>query len=508
MKMANFLLGADFGTSGVKALLLNAETGEKIGSKVYEYPTIHQEPLWAEQIPQEYWNSFCKACKELIALSGIRADEIKAIGLSSQGHGLIAIDEAGSDLGNNMIWMDSRAEEQCAYIRDNFGNLITDINFNPIKVLFAIPEILWEQQHRPEKYRKTVKYLGVSSYINYLLTGVFSVNPSEGSQNYCFDTKRHCWNSEIAEKLKIPLDMFSNIYECHQFIGAITEEAARATGLHPGTKVIGGGHDTTSAAFATGVVEPGQAFYSMGTGGNLGVITRQPVYHEAMTVQCYVIPDMWILDAVMNSTGQSMKWFSQQFGQMENLIAGKLGIGPYEMFDLEAKKSPAGNSGVVYTPYLAGESSPIWDENARAALVGITSRTTRGDTIRAIMEGVCFSAYHNMTIFEEIGSPINEFIVCGGPAKSQLWMQILADITGKVVRTTENEDAAPLGDAMLAGVACGLFKDFKQAAERNVKIRDSYHPNLQNKKIYDRLFEVYLHSYKNMRDDYHRISDF
>jgi xylulokinase len=321
---------------------------------------------------------------------------------------------------------------------------------------------------------------------------VFSVNPSEGSQNYCFDTKRHTWNSDIADKLNIPLSKFSDVFECHATIGRVTEKAAQETGLRPGIKVIGGGHDTTSAAFATGVVEMGQAFYSMGTGSNLGVITKQPVFHEAMTVQCYVIPDLWILDAVMNSTGQSMKWFNQQFGQMENLLAEKLGIGAYEMYDLEAQKSPAGNSGVVYTPYLAGESSPIWDGNARAAFVGITSRTTRGDIIRSIMEGVCFSAYHNMKIFEEMGSPINEFIVCGGPAKSRLWMEILADITGKIVKTTENEDAAPLGDAMLAGVACGLYADYKQAADKNVKIKNTYYPNPQSRNTYERLFTVYL----------------
>ena len=236
--MAKFLLGADFGTSGVKALLLNAETGEKFGSKVYEYPTIHQEPLWAEQIPLEYWNAFCKACKELLDNSGIKSSEIEAVGFSSQGHGLIALDAEGNELGNNMIWMDSRSEEQCKYIQDNFGELITGINFNPIKVLFAIPGILWEQQYRPEKYKKTVKYLGVSSYINYKLTSVFSVNPSEGSQNYCFDTSHHKWNTEISKKLNIPLDKFSDIFECHKFIGTITNKAARETGLHPGTRVI------------------------------------------------------------------------------------------------------------------------------------------------------------------------------------------------------------------------------------------------------------------------------
>jgi xylulokinase len=210
----------------------------------------------------------------------------------------------------------------------------------------------------------------------------------------------------------------------------------------------------------------------------------------------------------MNSTGQSLKWFNQQFGQFENHFSGKFEINPYELYDIEAKKTSPGNSGVVYTPYLAGESSPIWDGNARAAFVGICSRTTRSDIIRSILEGVCFSIFHNMKVFENMGTSINEIIVCGGPAKSHLWMEILADICGKTVKTTENEDAAPLGDAMLAGVACGFYTDFKEAASRNVKIKNSYQPNPQNRKIYDRLFEVYLNSYKKMKDDYHRISDF
>jgi xylulokinase len=506
--MAKYLLGADFGTSGVKVLLLNPETDEKYNGKLYEYPTIHQEPLWAEQIPQEYWKSFCSACKDLIATSGINVKHIEAIGISSQGHGLIAIDENGSDLGNNMIWMDSRSEKQCEYIKSNFGEAIANKNFNTIKVLFAVPGILWEQEYRPERFKKTVKYLGVSSYINYMLTDKYSVNPSEGSLNYCFDTKNHSWNRDIADKLQIPLDKFSDIYECHNFVGIVTNKAAESAGLYPGTKVIGGGHDTTSAAFAMGVTEVGQAFYSMGTGSNLGVITKQPVYHEAMTVQCYVMPNLWILDAVMNSTGQSLKWFNQQFGHFEKFSAEKLGISSYELYDIEAQKASPGNSGVVYTPYLAGESSPIWDGNARAAFVGISSRTTRSDMIRSIMEGVCFSAFHNMKIFEDMGTPINEFIVCGGPSKSHIWMEILADVTGKTVKITENEDAAPLGNAMLAGVACGYYVDYNEATARNVKIRNSYKPNPQNTKIYDRLFEVYLNSYRKMKDDYHRISDF
>lgn len=506
--MGKYLLGADFGTSGVKAIILDSDTSEKFSSKLFEYPTIHSEPLWAEQVPKEYWKAFCGATKDLLSTSGIDPNDIEAMGISSQGHGLVAIDKNGDDFGSNMIWMDGRTEEQCKYIRENYADDIAAINYNGIKVLFSIPGVLWEKKYRSEKYVTTQKYLGVSSYVNYMLTSKFTVNPSEASLNYCFDVKTYKWSESIADKLQIPINKFPDIYQCHDIIGTLTKKAATETGLVVGTKVIGGGHDTTSSAFAMGVVAEGQAFLSMGTGGNLGVVTSCPQFHEAMTVQCYISPKLWILDAVMNSTGQSLKWFNLQFGQFEKHTAEVLGISPYELYNIEASKAKPGSSGVVYTPYLAGESSPIWDENARASFVGITSRTTRGDIIRSIMEGVAFSVKHNMDVFEEMNSEIKELIVCGGPSKSKLWMQILSDVTGKIVKTTDNEDAAPLGDAMLAGVACGIFKNFKEAAIKNVVMKDTYTPNTNNKGVYKTLFKLYKDTYLKLKDNFKEISKF
>lgn len=506
--MGKYLFGADFGTSGVKAAILNSETGEKFMSSLFEYPTLHKQPLWAEQVPKEYWRAFCEACSEILGISGIDSSEIDAIGISSQGHGVIAIGADGDDLGDNMIWMDSRTDEQCTYMRENFAEDIAKVNGNSIKVLFPVPGILWEKKYAPEKYKKAVKYFGVSPYINYRLTGKFTVNPSEASLIHCFDVKNLVWSEDITHKLEIPVDKFPEIFQCGGFIGEVSPEAAAATGLKAGTKVIGGGHDTTSAALALGVVSVGQAFYSMGTGSNLGVITDEPKYDEAMTVQCYVIPEMWIFDAVMNSTGQSLKWFDRQFGQFEKQAAAALGVSSYDLYNLEAAKSQPGSGGVIYNPYLAGESSPIWDEYARASFIGITSRTTRADMIRAVMEGVCYSAYHNMKAFEGQNCIISELIVCGGPAKSRIWMQILADITGKIVKTTENEDAAPLGDAMLAAVACGHYKSYREAADKNVRIKDIYYPDPGLRETYDTLFEVYRNVYDKLKDDYRKIARF
>jgi len=506
--MKRYLLGADFGTSGVKCCIIDTKEKRRYVGSLFEYPTYHNQPQWSEQNPKEYWGKFCMASREILDISGADPAEIEAIGISSQGHGVIAVDKNGDDLGLNMIWQDARTEEQCRFMQDNFAEDIRKTNGNAIKVLFPVPGILWEKQYAPEKYNSAVKYMGVSPFINFKLTDKYTVNPSEGSLIHCFNIAENKWDEDLAEKLGIPVEKFPEIKHCSEFIGEVTEKAAAETGLCAGTKVIGGGHDTTSAALALGVVSVGQAFYSMGTGSNLGVITAEPKYDASMTVQSYVIPNMWIFDAVMNSTGYSMKWFAQQFGQELKQLNSGSSIGIYDLLGAEAAQSPVGSRGVIYHPYLQGESCPIWDDSARASFVGITGRTTRGDMVRALMEGICYSARHNMEVFESCDSEINELIVCGGPAKSALWMQILSDVLGKVVKVTENEDAAPVGDAMLAGVASGVYASFEEAAEENVHIKTVYYPNPENKKVYDELYEVYVEIYKGLKPQFAKLAKY
>ncbi|GHU67712.1 xylulokinase [Clostridia bacterium] len=508
MERKRFVIGADFGTSGVKAALIDTETDACSLSSLFEYPIMHKHPLWSEQDPKAYWTQFCAAIRELLDMSGADPELIACMAISSQGHGLVGIDRYGNDLGDSMIWQDCRSGDDVEWLKLNVPDEIRKTNGNAIKVLFPVPGILWEKRLLTEKYEATVKYLGVSSYINYKLTGNFTVNPCEASLTYLFEMTGVCWSDDLAEKIGIPISKFPDIYECTQEIGHVTQAAAAETGLAAGTIVIGGGHDTTSAALGMGIVRVGQAFYSMGTGSNLGVITDVPKYDAAMTVQRYVCEGMWIFDAVMNSTGYSMKWFSQQFGANVRAFAVSRDLSAYDIFSLEAEKAPAGSRGVLFHPYLAGESCPIWNENARASFVGMTGRTTRGDMIRSIMEGVCFSARHNLEVFEKCGCVIDEIVVCGGPAKSRVWMQILADVLGKRVLITNSQDTAPLGDAMLAGVATGQFSSFKDAAERVSSIVDSIDPIPANVAVYSNLFQVYKRIYESLKDVYVDLSNY
>lgn len=506
--MGNYLFGADFGTSGVKVIILNHTNGKKYSSDLFEYPTLHKKPLWAEQRPNDWWCAFCDATRQVLKASGVSASDIEAIGVSSQGCGVVCVDDKGETIDDAMIWMDSRTDKQCNSLKEKYADEIYMFNGNPIQTLFPLPSILWLQKNRPQIFDRTKYICGVSPYINFKLTDTMTVNPSEGSLIHLYDVRESKWSKQLCEQLDISQNLLPETCNCTDVIGEVSSQAAKETGLAAGTTVIGGGHDTTSAALGVGVSSVGQVFYSMGTGSNLGLIVDAPRFTSKTTCQNYVIPGTWIFNTVMTSTGVCMKWLNSEFGSTERLTSDLLDISSYDLFNQQAIKAKPGSGGVIFLPYLAGEMSPIWDENARACFIGMTNRTKRADIIRSVMEGVCFSAYHNMTVFEENDCDISEFRVAGGPTKSNIWMQILADITGKEIVVSKTEDAAPLGNAMLAGISIGVFENYKQACEGVVKIKQKYRPNTQNNEIFKTLFEVYKNSYLSLKEQFKKLSEF
>ncbi len=506
--MRKFLFGADFGTSGVKGMLLDAETGEQFVGSSYLYPTFHRKPLWAEQDARDYWPAFCKAAKEVIALAGAQPEEIVVIALSSQGFATIPMGENGETLGDHMFWMDGRTEAQCKEIDEKYGDIVRKYNRNAITTLFPLPSVLWEKENDPDRYAKVKVYLSVAAYVKFKLTGKNTIDPTEGSNFHNFDIAKVEWADEVSNALGMDPSLFPPVYKCVEFIGEVLPEVAAESGFAAGTKVINGGFDTTSAAYGAGVAEPGQAFYSMGTGSNLAVVTDKPVYDPATLVQCHVVPGRWIMDSLMKNTGACLKWFNEEFCGEEKRLAEKRGISEYDIITLQAAQAQPGCGGVVYSPYMMGESSPLWDATVRASFVGITSRTKRQDMIRAVLEGIGFNLKQCLNVYLKNNIKVERIRVIGGPAKSSLWMQILADITNVEIQTTVVQDAAPLGDAMLCGVADGTYSSYEDAIEKNIKVQDVYKPNPENRQVYDDLFELFENVYAGLKDEYRRIAKY
>jgi len=483
-----YLFGADFGTSGVKAVLLDPGTGKLWASDMFCYEMKHKYPLWAEQTPGDWIAALAEALKQVLGKAEAAPEDILAIAFSTFGCTTVCVDENDEAIGDAMTWMDGRTGEEVAWLNQNMADEISKVNGNVISTLPTTANFLWLREKDKERYGKAKKFGGVLTYLDLKTSGSFVVPPSEATFIHVFDLKTSEYSAPLAEKLGIPLEKLAAIVPSTNHIGTVTAEAARAIGFAEGTPVIAGAQDNAAASLGMGVYKAGQVFFSMGTAGNMGLIIDELKQDSTLMTQAFLFPDTWIMLATMGNNGACIKWFNNNIASP---IAGA-DIG-YEGLDLLAEKSRPGNTGVIFLPYLSGELSPVWDEKARACFIGMTSRTDAGDLVRSVLEGVCFAIKHNLLMYERAGCHIGDSIkIAGGPTNSRLWMQILADVTGKEIMIPDVTDAGPLGDAMLAGIANGSFSSPEEAVERCVRTKRSYEPDTSAKPVYDELFGIYL----------------
>lgn len=499
--MKKYLFGADLGTGGVKAVLLDPETGETVGSDLFEYEMKHPYPLWAEQDPEDWWAMFCAASRQVLARAG--ECEIIAAALSSQGCATVCVGADGRAIGNAFTWMDGRTGEEAAWLRDHFAEEIAQVNANEISTLLSTPNFLWLKKHDKPRFDRSSGFCGVMSYVGLRLTGRFAVPPSEATFCHLYDYKTHQYSRKLCSLLEIPYEKLPEAVSSTSLMGRVTAQAARECGLPADTPVAGGSHDNTAAALGMGVYQPGQVFFSMGTAGNMGVIMDRPREDGCLLTQACLFPGTWLMLATMGNNGACLKWLR------ENVLTDASGTKLcYGTLNAYAQASPAGSRGVLFLPYLAGELSPLWDEKARACFIGMTSRTTKENLVRAVMEGVCFSVRHNLTMYERAGCAVEGLRVAGGPTESAVWMQTLADVTGREVSVPDVTNAGPVGDAVLAGVAAGCYPDVSGVLERAVRTRAQYTPNAQNREVYDRLFALYLGLYPKLKNEFSALSSF
>lgn len=493
--MKKYLFGADFGTGGVKAVLLDPQTGETVGSDLFEYEMKHKNPLWAEQDPEAWWQMFCAASKQVLKRAG--KCEVIAVAMSSQGCATVCVGTDGKAIGDAFTWMDGRTGEEASWLKEHYADEIAKVNANEISTLLSTPNFLWMKKHDKRRFDQTAGFCGVLSYMNLRLTGDFVIPPSEATFCHLYDYKTYTYSPGLCRLLDIPYEKLPETVLSTDLFGSVTTRASQECGIAKGTPVAGGSHDNTAAALGMGVYKPGQVFFSMGTAGNMGVIMDRPREDSCLLTQACLFPGTWLMLATMGNNGACLKWLR------ENVLTNEAGKKlSYRAINEYAQGSRAGAHGVLYLPYLAGELSPIWDEKARSCLIGMTARTAKQDIVRAVLEGVCFAVRHNLMMYEQAGCYIGELRVAGGPAKSAVWMQILADITGHEVAVPAVFDAGPVGDAILAGVASGCFVDISNAVERTVHIKARYTPDPRCKEIYDRLFNLYIGLYPKLKDDF------
>lgn len=497
--MRELLLGIDIGTSACKLSVF-----DKDGSLVFQtsksYNIYFPYEGYVEQNPDEWWEAVVKAINEMFIKSDIKAAEIKAIGVAGQSWSCIPIDKNGNVLSNTPIWMDTRSSDILEKIEDNIDmEYIFNVSKNPLNPTYSTLKVLWFKENRTDVYKNVYKFLQSNSYIVFRLTNSISQDLSQGYGYHFFDMEKGCWDGKAADMLRIDLELFPEIRACSEVVGYVTKEAAQMTGLQEGTPVVAGGLDAACCTLGAGVVESGQTQEQGGQAGGMSICMDKPIGNPKLILSFHVIEDRWLLQGGTVGGG-SLRWFYEQFGFQEKILAEESKKSPFMIMDEAAKSIPCGCDGLIFLPYMAGERSPIWDENAKGLFYGVDYKKTKAHFIRSIMEGCAFALKHNLDVASEMNVDIDKLYSVGGAANSPLWCQIKADITNKIIEVPYSDSATTLGAALLAGFGVGLIGDIKSEVKKIVKTNAQYIPNTESHKIYKEYYKIYLEIYKRLKD--------
>lgn len=502
--MGAVLLGIDVGTSACKAAAFDLD-GNVLVQSAASYTVDYPHPGWAQQDPDVWWEAVCAAIRYVLEAGSIPLGAVAGVGIDGQSWSAVPMDKDGKVLCPTPIWMDTRAAGLCREAEALLGrDRLFACSGNPLSSSYTLPKVLWYQRQLPQVYEKAEKVLQSNGYIAYKLTGAITQDKSQGYGWACYNVAQSQWDLDLCRELGLRPSLLPEIVSCSQIVGGVTEEAARLTGLAPGTPVAAGGLDAACGALGAGVIHPGETQEQGGQAGGMSVCVDRAKADPRLILSSHVMEGLWLLQGGTVGGGGALNWFEREFAAAERAAAQKRGDSSFQQLDREAEAVPPGSEGLVFLPYLAGERSPLWDTHAKGVYYGIDFSKTRAHFARACMEGVAYSLRHNLEVAQEAGASAGTLRAIGGAANSRLWTQMKADITGKAVQVPASDAATALGAAILAGVGVGAYTGFDDAVNRTVRVTREHTPNPANEEIYDKGYRLYRQLYEKLKDTMHK----
>ena len=504
-----YYLGIDVSTSGSKALVAGAD-GRVLAAAMAAHRIAAPKPGYSEQDPDDWWAATAKAIPAAIEQAGIEGKQVAGIGLSGQMHGLVVTDAAGKPLRPSIIWNDQRTGPQAAEIEDAVGGkakLIALVG-NVAMTSFTLTKLLWVRRHEGQLYDRIRHLLLPKDYVRLRLTGEYMGEVSDMSGTLMLDPKSRDWSAPILAKFQIDKDILPPVVESHEITGRVTKEVAEHLGLAPGTPVVGGGGDQPAGAVGNGVVRDGLTSATMGTSGVVYTHSKAYKVDPEARVQtfCSCVDGEWCMFGCVMAAGGSFQWFRNVLGEAEVRKAKRLKLDPYELLTEQATEAPPGCEGLFWLPYLTGERTPHADPLARACWVGIHSRTSRSELVRAVLEGATFAMNDAVTVLRAQGIHIPQIRLSGGGARSAFWRQLQADVYGTDCVTINTEEGAAYGVALLAMVGTGRFKHIREACEACITVTRTIKADAKAKKLYAAYYDQYRRLYPALKDQFARIA--
>jgi sugar (pentulose or hexulose) kinase len=505
------ILAIDNGTSSVRALLFNLR-GELVAkSRVVIEAYFSEEPGWAEQHPFYFWESLCQACQQLWIQTDIPKEAVKGVALTTQRATVVNVDQNGQPLRPAIIWLDQRRTEELKPVGGAWGVAFRLTRMTEtVAYLQAEAEANWIRTYQPEIWDKTHKYLFLSGYLTYRLTGHFV--DSVGCQvGYVpFDYKGLKWAGPRDWKWQaVPMDpaVLPELVPPAALLGEITPAAAADTGIPSGLPLIASAADKACEVIGSGCLQPHVGCLSYGTTATINTTHRE--YVEVIPlIPPYpaAVPDAYSLEIQIYRGYWMVNWFKQEFGLREQIIAEKQGMEPEALFDALVRQVPPGSMGLILQPYWS-PGIKVPGPEAKGAVIGFGDVHTRAHIYRAILEGLAFALREAKERIERRSKiPISELRVAGGGSQSNAAMQLTADIFGLITARPHVYEASGLGAAIDAAVGLGLHSDFETAVREMTHSGDVFEPNPRTGEIYENLYQrVYKRMYERLKPLYEEI---
>jgi xylulokinase len=531
--MAEHIIAYDVGTTGIKTCIFEVgDTIKLISSAMEGYELYVTGDGGVEQDPWSWWDAMCSTTKEVLEKSNIPADSIRGISFCSQMQGLVLVDREGKPVRRAMSYMDQRAK---AELKQGIANGVQIAGTNVIKLIKSLVitgavaasvkdpiwKYKWVEGNEPEVFKRVYKWLDVKEFLICRCTGEFVMTPDSAYAAMLYDTRegKEGFSSEMCEMLGVNMEHLPRIVGCTDIAGTITKEAAQELHLKEGTPVFGGGGDASLIGVGAGAVLPGDTHIYSGTSGWVSTVVEKQLVDTSSMIAAIVGADRNTFNyfAELETAGKCLEWVKDHLAldeigiylEKKNVSDSRESIykSLYDYMMHAIKDVPAGSNGVIFTPWLHGNRCPFEDPNARGMFFNISLETGKTELIHAVLEGVCYHLRWQLEAQEKKvkTAPVIRFV--GGGALAPLTCQMLSDMLGREIETVESpQNVGAVGAALLVAVGLGMIGSLGEA-KKLVKVTECYGPNMSNKAVYDKGFDVFKALYKCNKKNYYRLNE-
>jgi xylulokinase len=478
-----YLIGADVGSQSVKAALLDPD-GNTIATAGQPCEMRHPASGWAEQDPAHWRDGLTSAVRAVISAAGIRPRQVSHLGLASQVDGVVPVDSGLRPLRPGIIWLDRRATAQAEALASKLGTerifACTGLNADSSHIA---PKLMWLREHEPDVFAAAASFPPVGGYLLGWLTGVLAQDHANASSTLLYDVQAGGWDEQMLTAADIDPAVLAEIRPSAEVAGTLTAAAAGALGLSRDCAVIVGTGDEHGACIGAGAIEPGLVADVTGTAEPVAATALTAVFDPEHVVEthAHAVTGLILVENPGFVSGGCTLWCAQSM----------LGTTQAELFVLAAQ-APAGADGVLFGPTLSGATVPRWNDRMRGVFAGLAMNHDGRHLARAVIEGCAFALRDVLGRLDALGLAGREIRVVGGGARSELWLQIKADVTGRPVRPVLASEPTATGAAVLAGLAAGTFRDAADAVARTVRPSDRcFHPDERTGAIYAERYAQY-----------------